>query len=191
MFNMTCREDIPEFLNSKNLIGYGAEVGVFRGDFSAEILKKWRGKKLYLIDSWRYFNNEVDISNVRWCGQVANFSDTLFQTYKYAEKSTIIRDLSLEAVRLFKDAFFDFVYLDAGHRFENVSADIREWYKKVKPGGYLMGHDYLDGTVLAGGLHPTLFEVKSAVDIFAFSNDLTVNVIPDLYPSWCIIKPPL
>lgn len=34
------------------------------------------------------------------------------------------------------------VYIDADHNYEPVKADIRAWLPKVKPGGWITGHDY-------------------------------------------------
>ncbi len=50
---------------------------------------------------------------------------------------------SLDASCRFKDSFFDFVFIDASHRYELTKADIRLWYHKIKEGGILAGHDYL------------------------------------------------
>ena len=36
----------------------------------------------------------------------------------------------------------DFVFIDADHRYEAVLADIAAWRPHVRPGGWLMGHDY-------------------------------------------------
>jgi len=176
---MLNRQEIPDFLNDNNLTGYGAEIGVFKGEFSAHILKNWKGKKLYLIDSWRHFENRIDISNVDLNQQLNNMACAFMNVYEYADKATIIRDLSGEAVKLFLDSFFDFIYIDAGHDYNSVITDLNYWYSKVKIGGYVMGHDYLDSTYVLNDNMYTKFEVKSAVDAFAFSKCLDVKNITE------------
>lgn len=42
----------------------------------------------------------------------------------------------------FRPEELDLVYIDAVHDYENLSQDIRDWYPKVKPGGFIGGHDY-------------------------------------------------
>ena len=53
-----------------------------------------------------------------------------------------IRKKSMEAVNDFQDRSLDAVYIDGEHDEESVREDIKEWRKKIKFGGYLMGHDY-------------------------------------------------
>lgn len=45
------------------------------------------------------------------------------------------------------------VFIDAGHDYEDISADIAAWSKVIIPGGYIGGHDY-----------PQFPGVKKAVD---------------------------
>lgn len=49
---------------------------------------------------------------------------------------------SLNASTRFPDNHFDFVFIDASHRYEPTKADIRLWYPKIRWGGILAGHDY-------------------------------------------------
>ncbi len=44
----------------------------------------------------------------------------------------------------------DFVYLDARHDYASVLEDLGQWSEKVRPGGVLSGHDYIDGTFVNG-----------------------------------------
>jgi hypothetical protein len=183
------RDDIPFFLNEEGLLGYGAEVGVFRGEYSELFLKNWHGERMYLVDAWKHLPDMVDISNHTDESHEKNFLDTTYRVAPYKDKVSIIRQFSEDAARRFPDEYFDFVYLDAGHRYKDVLVDLKSWYPKVKVNGYIMGHDYLDCTVWESSLMPTIFEVQSAVNSFALINNLSITVIPDNhYPSWCMKK---
>lgn len=57
--------------------------------------------------------------------------------------------------KLYEDESLDFVFIDAGHSYEDVSLDLKLWYPKVKKGGVFAGHDY-----------PAWEGVKIAVDEF-------------------------
>ena len=56
----------------------------------------------------------------------------------------MIRCLSKNAVKLFKDESLDFVYIDANHAYDFVKEDLEMWWPKIKKGGYICGHDYID-----------------------------------------------
>ena len=185
------KNDLPRFLNAHGLFGNGAEIGVFKGDFSAHILANWLGKKLYLIDSWRHHKDQIDASNYLSGDHLENLRKTLFKIYSYGERVALIRELSLEAVKLFKDGFFDFIFLDACHDYKNVLADLRAWYPKVRSGGILIGHDFLDGMWLLSPTSrvPTEFGVKSAVIDFAKELGIEYQVTEEKdFPTWYIKK---
>jgi len=55
----------------------------------------------------------------------------------------LIEASSLDASCMFEDNYFDFVYIDASHKYEQTKADILLWERKVKEGAILAGHDYL------------------------------------------------
>ena len=44
--------------------------------------------------------------------------------------------------KYFPDGYFDFIYIDADHTYEAVKKDIHAWYRLLKIGGYMGGHDY-------------------------------------------------
>ena len=49
---------------------------------------------------------------------------------------------SNEIVHTYKNESLDFVFIDAGHTYEDVIEDLTNWLPKVKIGGILAGHDY-------------------------------------------------
>lgn len=55
---------------------------------------------------------------------------------------TVIVAPSLTAAALFPDNSLDFVFIDAQHTEEAVTADIQAWLRAVKPGHLIAGHDY-------------------------------------------------
>lgn len=164
------RAELGTFLNQAGLTGAGAEVGVAAGLFSRQILRGWAGRRLTLIDCWQAQDpgEYCDISNTDAAVQDANRRqvEALAQADSRAE---LLPAFTPQAAAHFADESLDFVYLDANHSYLAVRADLRAWYPKVKVGGLLCGHDYMDGYLgfgpdLQGG---TLFGVQTAVDEFA------------------------
>lgn len=56
----------------------------------------------------------------------------------------VIRMRSIEAAGLFLQESMDFVYIDGDHSADAVEADIRAWVSKVKKGGIIGGHDFVE-----------------------------------------------
>jgi glycosyltransferase involved in cell wall biosynthesis/predicted O-methyltransferase YrrM len=54
----------------------------------------------------------------------------------------VIKDTSKNAANQFTNCSIDFMMLDAGHTYEDVTNDLKIWYNKIKPGGYITGDDY-------------------------------------------------
>jgi hypothetical protein len=69
----------------------------------------------------------------------------------------IIKDDSLNAVHQFKNNSIDYIMIDGGHSYTEVTNDLKSWYKKVKPGGIISGDDYTIST-----------ETTKAVDDFFY-----------------------
>jgi predicted O-methyltransferase YrrM len=52
----------------------------------------------------------------------------------------LLRMANLEAAKLFEDRSVDMVFIDGGHRYEEVKADLIAWLPKAKK--LICGHDY-------------------------------------------------
>lgn len=117
----------------------GAELGVFKGDFSRKILTIVRPRRLVLIDKFEGIARSGDKDG-------KNIETIDFNTYFPFIKAEFIGhnvdlvkgDTSL--ISNYPDGFFDFVYIDADHSYKAVKADLERCHPKVK--GWIMGHDY-------------------------------------------------
>ena len=127
----------------------GAEVGVYDGKMSGALFKLIPMLRLYMIDRWTaYTPDQVagdpaarmpKIGRKEWKKiRAAAFAVAA----KYKDRSTIFRMDSVEAASYIPDASLDFVFIDGDHSYEGCKRDIMAWMPKVKPGGWLMGHDY-------------------------------------------------
>jgi len=145
---------IIPFLNRESLLRFipnnkiCAEIGVFNGSFSEIILKENKPSRLYLIDCWgptkNILYNNVDISYQSIeCGN-QKYHEILhkFKNEILHNKVKIIRSFSEDCVDMFPDNFFDWIYLDSDHTYENVLNNLKLYNKKVKDNGLIIGHDY-------------------------------------------------
>ena len=158
------------------------EVGVQQGLFSEQILSRWRNGHLFLVDAWESFAKETydDSANVSNEQHLLHMRQTEENLIRFKGMYTLIKGYSNEVYKQFDDHYFDLVYLDANHSYESVYEDISLWINKVKHGGYICGHDYVDGYIQNHGQ----FGVKSAVkDFFKRDPDF---VTLEVWPSWFI-----
>jgi SAM-dependent methyltransferase len=125
--------------------GVGAEIGVQRGDYAAEMLRRAAPRKLYLIDCWRWQPGpyEADKSNVSDEEHEAFLKHVRerFRTEIEAGRVVVVRALAHEALPAFPAGYFDWVYLDADHSYDAVRRDLRLCARVLKAGGLLCGHD--------------------------------------------------
>ena len=151
-----------KILNRKNIIG--AEIGVYRGDYSEQILKHFNENKMslnfFLIDQWISDEkfNEYDSQNLE-----AAFKHVK-KRFNNNKNITILKKSSLEASKEFTDEYFDFVYIDANHDYEFVLQDLNLWFPKIKKKGVIFGDDY-----------NRPYGVHKAIAEFSFEKKLTVH----------------
>lgn len=126
--------------------GIGAEIGVWKGEFSAELVRQTRPQSLHLVDPWS-FSGELP---QRWYGGAKardqKDMDAIYSSVvtKFAKKPEvrIHRMRSSHAAPLFPDGHFDWIYIDGDHSYETVLQDLTLWGPKVRRGGILAGDDY-------------------------------------------------
>lgn len=171
---MTRRGDIARLVRYR---GIGVELGVAEGMFSETLLKTGRFSHLFSVDRWAHDRGH----------DTDEYKRALSRLLPYKSKNTILRMSFDEAVDLFPDEYFDFIYIDGyAHTGQEEGVTLKQWWPKVKKGGVFAGDDYIEG-----------FEkVVSAVDEFSYKINrnpyvLKPTVIENIwskYPSWIIIK---
>lgn len=133
------RADIPQFFVD---MGYktGAEIGVYKGDFTQQFLDV--GLKVYAIDPWEIYDGYLHHKGQKRQDFVYGHATRALSKYS---KCQIMRKKSMDALSDFEDGSLDFVYIDGNHEFRYFADDVYEWEKKVRPGGVVSGHDYIQG----------------------------------------------
>ena len=131
----------------------GAEIGVWKGDFSAQILRQVQPRKLHLIDPWKFVDQgeyaKAWYGGGKKLGQegMDAIAETVCERFSSETASgcmEIHRLPSTEAATQFQDNYFDWVYIDGNHLFDFVLADLKAFTPKVKPGGFIAGDDYAE-----------------------------------------------
>lgn len=115
------------------------EIGCDVGDTTEFLLKSNPELILTGVDPYQ---NYVD-----WNGNNLHERETCYKNFTnriapYKDRFGLIRELSDNAHSQLIDEWFDVVFVDGLHTYEQLSKDCINFYSKVKPGGIFSGHDY-------------------------------------------------
>jgi len=172
----------------------GAEIGVQRGQFSAHVLTDWTSCEYFLlVDPWEQQDESyTDSANINNLEQDTNYRETIRRMAFFGSVVDIQRTTSKEASLHVPDESLDFVYVDARHDYCSVKEDLELWWPKVRAGGFIAGHDFLDQddvsrlsnfgvdwTLCPDGITRNHGLVKGAVLEFAAVRNLVVYNIED------------
>lgn len=102
-----------------------------------------------MVDRWSvppegdsYYNGSRTMARSSQDVFDSSFAKACAAVNKYSGRFKIVKDHSVKAAERFNDRIFDFVFIDGDHSYEGVTADLNAWARKVKPGGWLCGHDW-------------------------------------------------
>jgi hypothetical protein len=152
----------------------GAEIGVKKGFYSAELCMLNQNLHLRCIDPW------VPYNSVSWDNVEAYFIHAKNNLSPFSVE--IIRKTSVQAAGDVPRESLDFVYIDASHLFNEFMQDIILWADRVRPGGIVSGHDYNNP------------DIKTAVDAYAKVHNIELFITekgkyyPHSSPSWFFAK---
>lgn len=148
--------------------GSGAEIGVWKGHFSAAILKVAEPRLLHLIDPWEQRTEPAydkalygakmpeNIDDVH-AGVCAQFADQVA-----AGTVQVHRAYSHDVLPNLVPGSLDFVYIDGDHSFEAVRQDLAMAIEVVRTGGLICLDDHHMGKWWGDGVVRALNETLGA-----------------------------
>jgi Methyltransferase domain len=143
---MKTRLDLLDSLPKHSI---GAEIGVFAGDFSREILARVQPERLFLVDT---FDGEVESGDVHGLNMRTldmelqqevlekEFADRILRG-----QVSIERAISWDWLAAMPDSSLDWIYIDSSHTYRATARELEGAYHLVKNGGFICGHDYQAG----------------------------------------------
>ena len=171
------RTDVPKLLNFMKVEGI-CEVGVRDGDYFKLLLIKTVNYAV-AIDVWDAFEkpSQNDIGD-----PLEKLSDSCKKFKAKYEKDgrvVILKMQSSAAHNYIPDKSLDFIYIDADHTYEGVRSDLENYWPKLKPGGILAGHDYIEYS-----FRGIKFGVMEAVNEFVKKNNLFLHLTEERFKSF-------
>jgi len=163
-----------------------AEVGVYRGDFAAAILRRCdQLAAYYMIDPWRHLSDWNKPTNVDDTALEEFFRETKAKTEFASAKRIVLRGKTTEVIDEIPDGSLDFAYIDGDHTLKGITIDLIRLYPKVRMGGFVGGDDFSQ-TIW---MHKTNFEptlVFPFAVYFAEAVGATIYALPDI--QFCMQK---
>ena len=134
-------EGIPSLLN-KDVELKGIEIGVDHGVTTEHLLKSLPKLKLIGVDPYMMYDD--------WAGPTITTDDRENaldmmnkRIFPYRDRFTHIRKTSDDALSMFEDESFDFIFIDGLHTYTQVLSDCHNYWPKLKKGGLFCGHDFM------------------------------------------------
>ena len=137
------------------------EVGSWVGDSAIAMMEADEALNVTCVDTFKGTDTDQCGDIARGLSKITG-KDIVYETFleniePYQDRVLVVRRDSLTASDRFHADTFDMAYLDAGHTYKEVKADIEAWFPLVEKHGIIAGHDYDD---------PQFPGVKEAVDEF-------------------------
>ena len=155
-----------------------AELGVFIGDFSKTILEICQPSLFFMVDTFPYapvYSGDKDGRNRIDVPDLSIYFEILKERYKDRKNVIVIRGNTDIFSHFAVDCEIDCCYLDAQHDYDQMLADLYNYYSIMRTGGFICGHDYNQSGV------------KAAVDLFCKEKGLKISYLTkDLCPSYLI-----
>lgn len=161
--------------------GIGAEVGIFKGEFSKILLEKTLPQLFYMIDPWEgnIMSGDKNGQNIEYIDGDKQYIEHIIPEFLFIPQVKILRNYS-DILSLFPDNHLDWIYLDGAHDYEYIRYDLEYSFHKVKSGGFIMGHDY------TMNMFPGLVY---AVNEFCQAHELEIKYLTeDGCPSYLIVN---
>jgi hypothetical protein len=113
----------------------GCELGVWRGDHAADLLRNVRPRELHLVDNWSWPKGldpqaETERIRARFHAEIAA-GQVYVHAMSFADFLASVPDRSI-----------DWIYVDGAHTYTEVARDVWQAWSKVRVGGILCGHDF-------------------------------------------------
>jgi hypothetical protein len=162
-----------------------AEVGVYRGDFAAGLLRRCELATYYMIDPWRHLNDWNKPANHHDSVLGEFFQEAKAKTDFAAARRVILRGKTTEVIDQIADGELDLAYIDADHTLKGIAVDLIRVYPKVRAGGFLGGDDFTRSV----WEHKTSFEPTMVFPFavyFAEAVGATIYALP--YSQFCLQK---
>lgn len=139
---------VDNFTDDSHFVEVGSWKGRSASFMAVEIINSKKNIKFDCIDTWEG-SIEHNQDNKPWVTEFQKDKDFLYSTFLKNTQSVSdvinpIRKRSHDAAISYKNRSLDFIFLDGSHEYKDVLLDLQLFYPKLKRGGIIAGHDYVN-----------------------------------------------
>ena len=143
LLELSSRSNIFNILPKNSIC---AELGVFKGSFSKQIIKYTSPKEIYLIDVWwtefgEYYPDWGEYTNYGKLKTRDAYNETLKKINNYPNTFIHVGN-DVEFLKTFSNHYFDWVYIDSSHDYNHTINELEVLESKIKLNGIICGHDF-------------------------------------------------
>jgi O-methyltransferase len=176
-------ELVAHEIDRNNIAGSVAELGVYKGKFARYINQYFPGRKLFLFDTFKGFD-EKDVKSDRqhtYSSGEQDFSNTsvdkVLGLMPFPEQCIIKQGHFPETAAGLNEQFA-FVSIDAD-LYEPIYNGLQYFYARLNQGGYIFVHDYNNDGYMG---------TREAVEKFCKENNLNKLPLPDACGTVVLLK---
>ena len=148
------------------------EIGAWKGKSvcyaAVEIINSGKNIKIDSVDTWEGSPGEPVLMNDESVINGTLYDEFIKNIEPVKSIVTPIKNTSVEAAKLYADNSLFFVFIDGSHLYESVREDILAWLPKVKPGGFIGGHD-IDQTEEFNGVRRAVDELIGKKNVIIYN----------------------
>jgi hypothetical protein len=120
-----------------------AEIGVYRGDYAAHLLRGCPGiSRYFMVDPWRHLDDWNKPANKADDVFERFFREAMDRTSPHAARRVVLRGKTSEVIDQIPDDSLDFAYVDGDHTLRGITIDLVNVYPKIRKGGWIGGDDF-------------------------------------------------
>lgn len=120
---------------------HGAELGLWEGRTIEHLLVACPKLSMVGVDLWEPQPDNPGPEGYEGWDHGKHEKLARSRCARFGNRARIIKGRTVEVARDIPDASLDFVFIDADHSEAGCRADILAWLPKLKPEGWITGHD--------------------------------------------------
>jgi cephalosporin hydroxylase len=138
-FKQPYRDAVREASDGSVLVELGCWKGKSAAFLLVEALSAGKTPEVHFVDHWGGSNEQDHKADP----ELQRVFDIFLSNIGRADypKATVHRKRTVEAADDFAPDSVDFIWVDAGHEYDEVMADLRAWWPKLRVGGVMGGDD--------------------------------------------------